>query len=86
MPLRRPSSGRRGLRNACSWLVPASLAADSVSQAYVDFSLPAAAAIRSGEIAHVVEIIALDHGTGQAANAGHGTGSLAIDDLPAFQV
>ena len=69
--------GARGL----FWLVPADPKAASVAQAYVDFSRPAANAIKAGSITHVVGITALGRGTSQAAEAGYVTGSLAMDDL-----
>ncbi|MCG8157258.1 NAD(P)H-binding protein [Brenneria goodwinii] len=63
------------------WLVPANPKAVSVAQAYVDFSHPAATAIKASSINHVVEITALGRGTAQATDAGYVTGSLAMDDL-----
>lgn len=63
------------------WLVPADPKAKDVFEAYVDFSRPAAAAIKASGITHVVDITALGRGTALAANAGYVTGSLAMDDL-----
>lgn len=66
---------------ALFWLVAADPKAASVDEAFVEFSRPAAAALRNGSITHVVEITALGRGTAQAADAGYVTGSLAMDDL-----
>ncbi len=75
--VQRAFAGARSL----FWLVPANPKATDVTQAYVDFSRPAAAAIKTSGITQVVDITALGRGTPQAANAGYVTGSLAMDDL-----
>lgn len=66
---------------ALFWLVPPDPQAASVESAYVDFSRPAAAALRSGSIRQVVTITALGRGSVLADDAGYVTGSLAVDDL-----
>lgn len=63
------------------WLVPADPKAESVMAAYVDFSLPAAAALKAKGVKRVVGITALGRTTRLADNAGYVTGSLAMDDL-----
>ncbi|EJC83245.1 putative nucleoside-diphosphate sugar epimerase [Rhizobium leguminosarum bv. trifolii WSM2297] len=65
------------------WLVPADEKADSVMAAYVDFSRPAADALKANRVKRVVSITALGRNTPLAANAGYVTGSLAMDDLVA---
>jgi len=66
---------------AVFWLVPPDPRATSVSEAYVGFSEPAAAAFRKHAVRRVVGISALGRGTPQAASAGFVTASLAMDDL-----
>ena len=63
------------------WLCPADPKAASVEEAYVDFTRPAAAAIKAHGLARVVIITALGRGTPYAGEAGYVTGSLAMDDL-----
>lgn len=63
------------------WLVPADPAAESVIEAYVGFTRPAAAEIKAAGITQVVEVTALGRNTPQAADAGYVTASLAMDDL-----
>lgn len=63
------------------WLVPADEKADSVMAAYVDFSRPAAAALKATRVKRVVSVTALGRNTPVAADAGYVTGSLAMDDL-----
>ncbi|BCL78941.1 nucleotide-diphosphate-sugar epimerase [Ktedonobacteria bacterium brp13] len=60
------------------WLVPPDPRAESVYAAYVDFSRPAAEAVRHG-VERVVSISAL--GRGVPLNAGYVSASLAMDDL-----
>jgi uncharacterized protein YbjT (DUF2867 family) len=63
------------------WLVPPDPKANSVSEAYVDFSRPAADAFTARGVRHVVGISALGRGTPVAGRAGLAAGSLALDDL-----
>jgi uncharacterized protein YbjT (DUF2867 family) len=49
--------------------------------AYVDFSRPAAAALKEQGVERVVAITALGRGSPLAGKAGYVTGSLAMDDL-----
>lgn len=63
------------------WLLPTSSTAASVDDAFVGFTRPAAAAMRSCGVRRVVDISALGRSTPLAADAGHVTGSLAMDDL-----
>jgi uncharacterized protein YbjT (DUF2867 family) len=63
------------------WLVPADAKAESVMAAYVDFSRPAAAALKANGVKRVVGITALGRTTPLAGHAGYVTGSLAMDDL-----
>ena len=67
--------------DAVFWLVPPDPNAESVEAAYVDFSRPAAEAIKSRGVDRVVSVSALGRGTPVAGNAGYVTGSLAMDDL-----
>ncbi|CAH2598637.1 NAD(P)H-binding protein [Rhodovastum atsumiense] len=66
---------------ALFWLAPPDPAASSVTAAYVDFTRPAAAALKARGIRRVVGITALGRGSPLADKAGHVTGSLAMDDL-----
>ncbi|XKM43698.1 NAD(P)H-binding protein (plasmid) [Rhizobium ruizarguesonis] len=66
---------------AVFWLVPADSKAESVTAAYVDFSRPAAAALKAEGVKRVVGITALGRTTPLAGKAGYVTGSLAMDDL-----
>ncbi|PWW02410.1 uncharacterized protein YbjT (DUF2867 family) [Paenibacillus cellulosilyticus] len=61
------------------WLVPADKQAESVYDAYVRFSIPAADAIVRHRVRRVVAISAL--GRGQQRYAGHISASLAMEDL-----
>lgn len=61
------------------WLVPANPKADSVYDAYVQFSIPAADAIVRHHVDRIVTISAL--GRGQQRYAGHVSASLAMEDL-----
>ncbi len=63
------------------WLVPPNPRAESVEAAYVEFTVPAAAAFTRHNVKRVVGISALGRGTPQARHAGLVTGSLAMDDL-----
>lgn len=63
------------------WLCPADDRAPSIEEAYVDFTRPAAEAIRRHGIARVIDITALGRGTPYAGEAGYVTASLAMDDL-----
>jgi uncharacterized protein YbjT (DUF2867 family) len=61
------------------WLVPPDPRAESVEAAFVDSCRPACDAFESQGVKRVLGISAL--GRGVAANAGHVTASLAMDDL-----
>ncbi len=63
------------------WLVPPDPQAQSVAAAYVDFTRPAADAIRRQGVKRVVAVSALGRGTAMATNAGYVTASLKMDDL-----
>ncbi len=63
------------------WLCPPNPRAESVEAAYVDFTRPAADAIRSKGVKRVVAVSALGRGTAMARNAGYVTASLKMDDL-----
>lgn len=63
------------------WLTPPDPHADSVTAAYVDFTRPACEAFKTQGVQRVVIITALGRGTEVAANAGHVTASLAMEDL-----
>lgn len=66
---------------AVFWLAPANPHADSILEAFVDFTRPAANALLTCGVRRVVGISALGRHTPQAAKAGYVTGSLAMDDL-----
>ncbi|TBC86507.1 NAD-dependent epimerase/dehydratase family protein [Rhizobium leguminosarum] len=70
-----------GGAEAVFWLVPADAKATSVMDAYVDFSRPAAAALKANGVKRVVGITALGRTTPLGGHAGYVTGSLAMDDL-----
>lgn len=61
------------------WLVPANLSSESVYDAYVRFSIPAANAIVRHHVRRMVTISSL--GRHQQRYAGHISASLAMDDL-----
>jgi uncharacterized protein YbjT (DUF2867 family) len=65
--------------DAVFWLVPADPVAPSVYEAYVGFSIPAAAAIVRHGVQRVVSVSSV--GRGVQRHAGHVSGSLAMDDL-----
>ncbi|APO70775.1 short-chain dehydrogenase/reductase SDR family protein (plasmid) [Rhizobium gallicum] len=67
--------------DAVFWLAPADPKAASVMAAYVDFTRPAAAALKEQGVKRVVAITALGRGSPLADKAGFVTGSLAMDDL-----
>ena len=67
--------------DALFWLLPPDPHAESLEAAYVDFTRPAAAALKTQGVKRVVCISALGRGTPFAAKAGHVTGSLAMEDL-----
>lgn len=67
--------------DAVFWLAPADPKASSVTEAYVDFTRPAAAALKEQGVKRVVSITALGRGSPVADKAGFVTGSLAMDDL-----
>jgi uncharacterized protein YbjT (DUF2867 family) len=63
------------------WLTPPDPRADSVESAYIDFTRPAADAMRNRGVERVVGVSALGRGTPWASKAGFITASLAVDDL-----
>ncbi|MGA9912343.1 MAG: NAD(P)H-binding protein [Paraburkholderia sp.] len=67
--------------DAVFWLPPPDSGAESVEAAYVDFTRPACEAFKNHGVRRVVGISALGRGTSVAAQAGHVTASLAMDDL-----
>ncbi|ETI62860.1 NmrA family transcriptional regulator [Sphingobium sp. C100] len=67
--------------SAVFWLLPPDPQAASVAAAYVDFTRPAAGALKEQGVKRVVAITALGRGSPLANKAGHVTGSLAMDDL-----
>jgi uncharacterized protein YbjT (DUF2867 family) len=67
--------------DAVFWLCPPDARSDSVEKAYLDFTRPAARAIRRHNVAHVVSVSALGRGTVFEKRAGYVTASLAADDL-----
>ncbi len=66
---------------AVFWLVPADPKAESVAAAYVDFSRPAATALKAHGVKRVVLVTALGRNTPVVEKAGYVTASLAMDDL-----
>ncbi|WP_067830250.1 NAD(P)H-binding protein [Actinomadura kijaniata] len=66
---------------AVFWLVPPDPRATDVTAAYLDFSRAACAAFTEQGVRRVVGVSALGRGTPVAANAGHVTAALAMDDL-----
>ncbi|MCJ9669060.1 MULTISPECIES: NAD(P)H-binding protein [unclassified Neorhizobium] len=67
--------------DAVFWLVPADSKAESITAAYVDFSKPAAEALKACGVKRVVSVSALGRTTPLANQAGYVTASLAMDDL-----
>jgi uncharacterized protein YbjT (DUF2867 family) len=67
--------------DAVFWLTPPDTKAESVMDAYVGFSRPAATALKDHGVKRVVDITALGRTTPLADKAGYVTGSLAMDDL-----
>ncbi|MBR0642694.1 NmrA family NAD(P)-binding protein [Plastoroseomonas hellenica] len=67
--------------DAVFWLTPADPKAASVMAAYVDFTRPAATALKEQRVKRVVAVTALGRGSPLADKAGYVTGSLAMDDL-----
>lgn len=63
------------------WLVPPDPKARSVKAAYVDFSRPAADAIRDHAVKRVVVVTALGRETPMAEHSGYVKASLMMDDL-----
>lgn len=63
------------------WLAPPDPKAESVMAAYVDFTRPAAAALKAQGVQRVVGVTALGRSTPLAGKAGYVTASLAMDDL-----
>lgn len=63
------------------WLAPPDPKAASVMAAYVDFTRPAATALKEQGVKRVVSITALGRGSPLADKAGYVTGSLVMDDL-----
>jgi uncharacterized protein YbjT (DUF2867 family) len=67
--------------DAVFWLCPPNPTAESVEDAYVGFTRPAAEAFKAQGVKRVVAITALGRGTPWADRAGYVTASLAMDDL-----
>lgn len=67
--------------DAVFWCAPPDPKAASVMAAYVDFTRPAAAALKAQGVKRVVAITAIGRGSPLAERAGYVTGSLAMDDL-----
>jgi uncharacterized protein YbjT (DUF2867 family) len=67
--------------DALFWLVPPNPKAKTVDEAYVNFTSPAAGALRRDGIKRVVDITALGRGTPWADKAGFVTSSFRMDDL-----
>jgi uncharacterized protein YbjT (DUF2867 family) len=67
--------------DAVFWLLPVDVHAVSLESAYLEFTRPAAEAIRSQKVGRVVDVTALGRSTGYAGRAGHVTASLAMDDM-----
>ncbi|AFW00139.1 NmrA family transcriptional regulator [Gluconobacter oxydans] len=67
--------------DALFWLVAADPQAASVEAAFVDFTRPAAAALKTRGVKRIVVISGLGRGTPFADKAGYITGSLAMEDL-----
>jgi uncharacterized protein YbjT (DUF2867 family) len=67
--------------DAVFWLCPPNPVAESVEDAYVGFTRPAAKAFKRQGVGRVVAVTALGRGTPWADRAGYVTGSLAMDDL-----
>jgi len=66
--------------SAVFWLAPPAWQ-QTLDQAYLDFTRPAAAAIRRRAVPRVVSITALGRGTQWQGHAGPVTASLAMDDM-----
>jgi uncharacterized protein YbjT (DUF2867 family) len=66
--------------DALFWLAPPAWQ-QTLEQAYLDFTRPAAAAIRRHEVPRVVSITALGRGTKWQDSAGAVTASIAMDDM-----
>ncbi|GAB3919571.1 NAD(P)H-binding protein [Microlunatus endophyticus] len=67
--------------DAVFWLLLVDPQASSVESGFVDFTKPAAEAIREHGVARVVSISGLGRGTAYEKRAGIVTGSLAMDDV-----
>ncbi|MBO1754956.1 NAD(P)H-binding protein [Allobranchiibius sp. CTAmp26] len=67
--------------DAVFWLAPPNPGAPSLDAMYSDFARPAARAITTHGVGHVVGVSALGRGTPVAGRAGLVTGTLAMDDL-----
>jgi uncharacterized protein YbjT (DUF2867 family) len=67
--------------DAVFWLVPPDPKAKSVTAAYVDFSRPAAEAIKRHAVQRVVTVSALGRSSPMAEHSGYVKASLAMDDL-----
>jgi uncharacterized protein YbjT (DUF2867 family) len=67
--------------DAVFWLCPPEPMAESVEDAFVGFTRPAADAFRREGVKRVVGVSALGGGTPLAEHAGYVTGSLHMDDL-----
>lgn len=67
--------------DAVFWLMPGDSQAPDAVAAYVEASRPGVEAVTEHGVGHVVGVSALGRGTPVAGQAGHVTGSLAMDDL-----
>ncbi|TIX50925.1 NAD(P)H-binding protein [Alteraurantiacibacter aquimixticola] len=67
--------------DAVFWLAPPDPKAESATAAYVDFTRPAAAALKAHGVKRIVGITGLGRTTPLAGEAGYVTASLAMDDL-----
>jgi uncharacterized protein YbjT (DUF2867 family) len=67
--------------DAVFWLLPPNPKARTVDEAYLDFTRPAAAALKRHGVTRVVDITALGRGTPWADKAGFVTSSFRMDDL-----
>ncbi len=67
--------------DAVFWLAPPNFRAETLDAAYANFARPAAEAMRTHGVRHVVSISALGRGTPWERRAGLVTASLDMDDL-----
>jgi uncharacterized protein YbjT (DUF2867 family) len=67
--------------DAVFWVAPPNPQTSSLHEAYAGFTQPAADALKTHWVGHVVGVSALGRGTGNEAQAGLVTASLEMDDL-----